>query len=78
MKVLAIDVVAADKLICNVLGKLVAFYEHAFLRKEPLGELTPSINGAWNSVEYRPSGSSLSSTARYRSMRATGCERFLR
>ena len=68
MKVLAIDVVLADKLISNVLGKLVAFNERAFLRKKPFGELTLSINGAWNSVEYRPSGSSLSSTARYRTM----------
>ena len=57
MKVLAIDVVLADKLTSNVAGELVAFYEHAFLGKEPFGELTPSINGAWNSVEYRPSGS---------------------
>lgn len=38
MKVLAIDVVLADKLMSDVLGKLAVLYEHAFLRKEPFGE----------------------------------------
>ena len=56
MKVLAIDVVLADKSKSKVATS-------AFLRKEPFGELTPSINGAWNSPKYRPSGLSPSSTA---------------
>ena len=38
MEVLAIDVVLAGKWMSNVLGELVAVYEHAFLRKGAFGE----------------------------------------